>query len=79
MILLYRRWQKEKISGLKNQSCETLDQINNLIKESEKTKNIIFVDHTFCYNPAVEQLKNIDIGKPIYYDSTRISSRIISK
>lgn len=53
--------------------CETFDQINNLICESEKTKNIIFVDHTFCYNPAVEQLKHIDIGKPIYYDSIRIS------
>ena len=64
---------KEKDLWIEKPVCETLDQINNLIKESEKTKNIIFVDHTFCYNPAVEQLKNIDIGKPIYYDSTRIS------
>lgn len=53
--------------------CETLDQINSLIDLSEKTKNIIFVDHTFCYNPAVQKLKQIDIGEPIYYDSTRIS------
>jgi predicted dehydrogenase len=64
---------KGKDLWIEKPACETLDQINNLIKESEKTKNIIFVDHTFCYNPAVEQLKHIDIGKPIYYDSTRIS------
>jgi len=53
--------------------CENLEQINQLIKLSEEKKKIIFVDHTFCYNPAVEKLKTIDVGRPIYYDSTRIS------
>lgn len=53
--------------------CETLEQTKNLQKLSEKTKKIIFVDHTFCYHPAVHALKNIDIGSPLYYDSTRIS------
>lgn len=64
---------KGKDLWIEKPACETVDQINNLIKESENTKNIIFVDHTFCYNSAVEKLKKIDIGKPIYYDSTRIS------
>lgn len=53
--------------------CETVSQIDDLITQAEKTKNIIFVDHTFCYHPAVVKMKNIDIGKPIYYDSVRIS------
>jgi len=53
--------------------CENLDQIDSLIKLAEEKKKIIFVDHTFCFNPAVEKLKTIDIGRPIYYDSTRIS------
>lgn len=53
--------------------CENLDQINSLIEMAEEHQRIIFVDHTFCYNPAVEKLKSIDVGRPIYYDSTRIS------
>lgn len=64
---------KGKDLWIEKPACETLDQINNLIRESEETKNIIFIDHTFCYNPAVEKIKKIDIGNPIYYDSTRIS------
>jgi len=53
--------------------CQNLSEINELIKISEQTDRIIFVDHTFCYHPAVEKIKTIDIGKPLYFDSTRIS------
>lgn len=53
--------------------CETLEQIDELITVSEQHKRIVFVDHTFCYHPAVEYLAQTPIGKPVYYDSTRIS------
>ena len=53
--------------------CETLDQINQLITVSEQHQRIVFVDHTFCYHPAVEYIAQTSIGNPIYYDSTRIS------
>ena len=53
--------------------CETLEQTKELSKYSEKNNKIVFVDHTFCYHPAVVKMKKINIGTPLYYDSTRIS------
>jgi predicted dehydrogenase len=53
--------------------CQDINEIKELIKISEQNNKIIFVDHTFCYHPAVEKIKTIDIGKPLYFDSTRIS------
>jgi predicted dehydrogenase len=53
--------------------CQNLTEILRLSDLRKKTKKIIFIDHTFCYHPAVEKLKTIDIGKPLYYNSTRIS------
>lgn len=32
---------------------------------------VLMVDHTFCYHPAIERIKTIDIGKKFYYDSRR--------
>ncbi len=48
-----------------------LKDIDELIKLQKN--NIVFVDHTFCYHPAVLGMKEVNIGKPLYYDSTRIS------
>ena len=48
-----------------------LKDIDELIKLQKE--NIVFVDHTFCYHPAVIGMKEVNIGKPLYYDSTRIS------
>ena len=43
------------------------------LSDDSAAGKIIFVDHTFCYHPAVEKIKTIDIGRPLYFDSTRIS------
>jgi predicted dehydrogenase len=53
--------------------CETLAQIQELVQYAQRYQRIVFVDHTFCYNPAIEKIRTIDIGRPIYYDSLRIS------
>lgn len=53
--------------------CETLDQAKKLRDLAIQKDKIVFVDHTFCYHPAVQKMKEIDIGQPLYYDSTRIS------
>lgn len=53
--------------------CETLEQSHELAELAIKHNKIVFIDHTFCYTPAVNKMKSIDIGKPLYYDSTRIS------
>jgi predicted dehydrogenase len=53
--------------------CETLAKAKQLRDLAVENNKIVFVDHTFCYHPAVQKIKNIPIGKPLYYDSTRIS------
>lgn len=53
--------------------CQNITESRCLQELAIKHGSIVFVDHTFCYNPAVEQLRNINIGRPLYYDSTRIS------
>lgn len=58
---------------LEKPACQTLDEVYSVMDASERNHRIVFVDHTFCYNPAVQSLRRVDIGRPIYYDSTRIS------
>ena len=53
--------------------CNDLEEIKILKEISEKYKKNIFVDYTFCFHPAVIKMKTIDIGTPLYYDSTRVS------
>jgi predicted dehydrogenase len=53
--------------------CETLDQVYDLNDYAVKKDKIVFVDHTFCYHPAVVKMKKLQIGNPLYYDSQRIS------
>ncbi|MBM3253427.1 MAG: Gfo/Idh/MocA family oxidoreductase [Candidatus Omnitrophica bacterium] len=48
-----------------------------LIKEAEKRKRIIFVDHTFIYTGAIRKIKEIiksnALGRILYFDSVRIN------
>lgn len=54
--------------------CEKLNEIDRLIDLSENVNRIIFVDHTFCYNPAIMYLKNSKVVEfPLYYNSNRMS------
>lgn len=53
--------------------CRNFAEIDDLMRTAERHERLILVDHTFCYNPAVQKMREIDIGRPIYYDSTRIS------
>lgn len=52
---------------------EKLEDLIHLKNFANHKNKIIFVDHTFCYHPAVRKIKTLDIGSPLYYDSTRIS------
>jgi predicted dehydrogenase len=53
--------------------AQDLNEIDDMIHAADRHQRLVFVDHTFVYNPAVQCLRRIDIGRPIYYDSTRIS------
>ena len=56
---------------LEKPACIKTKDIEYLTKIRKDSK--VFVDHTFVYHPAIQKIKTIDIGTPLYYDSHRIS------
>ena len=55
-------------------ACCSLHELEGLRVLAEEHGRTIFVDHTFCYNPAVVKMKELlgEIGRPLYFSSTRI-------
>jgi predicted dehydrogenase len=53
------------------------DQARRLIDEADRRRLILMVDHTFLYTPAVRKISELvrqgELGKVYYYDSTRVS------
>ena len=62
---------------LEKPACIKTKDIEYLIKIRKDKK--VFVDHTFVYHPAIQKIKTIDIGTPLYYDSHRISLGLFQK
>ena len=62
---------------LEKPACIKTKDIEQLIKIRGDKK--VFVDHTFVYHPAIQKIKTIDIGNPLYYDSHRISLGLFQK
>lgn len=60
-----------------------LAHAQNLLKIAKQKKLLLHCDSTYLYTPAVNIIKKIidngDIGKPLYYDSTRSNFGLIQK
>jgi predicted dehydrogenase len=69
--------QSNKNIWLEKPACIKTKDIEYLIKIRGNKK--VFVDHTFVYHPAIQKIKTIDIGTPLYYDSHRISLGLFQK
>jgi predicted dehydrogenase len=69
--------QSNKNIWLEKPACIKIKDIEYLIKIRGNKK--VFVDHTFVYHPAIQKIKTIDIGTPLYYDSHRISLGLFQK
>src|SRR4029079_9674157 len=56
---------------------ETSAQARRLVEEADRRKLVLIVDHTFIYTGAVrkmgEIIRNGELGKILYYDSTRVN------
>lgn len=66
--------EEKKHIWIEKPVCEKINEVDRLIELSEKVNRIIFVDHTFCYNPAVMYLKSSEVvSSPLYYNSNRMS------
>jgi predicted dehydrogenase len=62
---------------LEKPMAETSFQARQLINEAERRGLVLIVDHTFIYTGAVRKMgeivKNGDLGRFYYYDSTRVN------
>ena len=67
----------DKNLWLEKPACIKTKDIEYLIKIRKDKK--VFVDHTFVYHPAIQKIKSLDIGTPLYYDSHRISLGLFQK
>jgi len=67
----------DKNIWLEKPACIKTKDIEHLIKVRKNNK--VFVDHTFVYHPAIQKIKSLDIGTPLYYDSHRISLGLFQK
>ena len=69
--------QSNKNIWLEKPACIKTKDIEYLMRIRGDKK--VFVDHTFVYHPAIQKIKTIDIGNPLYYDSHRISLGLFQK
>ena len=69
--------QSNKNIWLEKPACIKTKDIEYLIKIRKDNK--VFVDHTFVYHPAIQKIKSLDLGTPLYYDSHRISLGLFQK
>lgn len=62
---------------LEKPMTETAGQASELVSEANRRNRVLLVDHTFIYTGAVQKIGEIirsgDLGKLLYYDSTRIN------
>jgi predicted dehydrogenase len=62
---------------LEKPMTETSLQARMLVDEAAKRKLVLHVDHTFIYTGAVKKMKELvkgdELGKVLYYDSTRVN------
>jgi predicted dehydrogenase len=62
---------------LEKPMAETSLQARQLVDTADKRKLVLHVDHTFIYTGAVKKMRELvksdDLGKVLYYDSTRVN------
>jgi predicted dehydrogenase len=62
---------------LEKPMTETSEQARQLIKQADKRKLTLLVDHTFIYTGAIRKMHEIiargELGKIYYYDSVRVN------
>ena len=81
----YKLAEQAMIEGrdvwLEKPACISLHELEGLKVIAKEHKCIIFVDHTFIYNPAVVKMKELlaSIGRPLYFSSTRIGLGLFQK
>ena len=54
-----------------------------MVRAAEEQDLILHCDHTFCYTPAVQKIRELvaagELGTPLYYDSVRVNLGLVQQ
>jgi predicted dehydrogenase len=54
-----------------------------MVRAAEERELVLHCDHTFCYTPTVQKIRELvaggDIGSPLYYDSVRANLGLVQE
>jgi predicted dehydrogenase len=54
-----------------------------MVKAAEARDLVLHCDHTFCYTPAVQKIRDLvaagELGTPLYYDSVRVNLGLVQE
>ena len=54
-----------------------------MVRAAEERDLVLHCDHTFCYTPAVQKIRDLvgagELGTPLYYDSVRVNLGLVQE
>jgi predicted dehydrogenase len=54
-----------------------------MVRAAEERGVVLHCDHTFCYTPAVQKIRDLvtagELGTPLYYDSVRVNLGLVQE
>ena len=54
-----------------------------MVRAAEERDVVLHCDHTFCYTPAVQKIRDLvaagELGTPLYYDSVRVNLGLVQE
>jgi predicted dehydrogenase len=54
-----------------------------IVRAAEERDLVLHCDHTFCYTPAVQKIRDLvaagELGTPLYYDSVRVNLGLVQQ
>jgi predicted dehydrogenase len=63
--------------------ADSYDAGLSMVKAAEEQGVVLHCDHTFCYTPAVQKIRDLvaggELGTPLYYDSVRANLGLVQQ
>ena len=63
--------------------ADSLDAGLQMVRAAEEHGVVLHCDHTFCYTPAVQKIRDLvaagELGTPLYYDSVRVNLGLVQE
>jgi predicted dehydrogenase len=63
--------------------ADSYDAGLRMVKAAEEQDVVLHCDHTFCYTPAVQKIRDLvaagELGTPLYYDSVRVNLGLVQQ